>query len=65
MKKRMFSNKEKSRIVWVGMGKDRVMLIKSLINMRVREAHEGCAIKDLKGIGLSEQGSVSQVYNTK
>jgi len=36
-------------------GKGRVAVIKSLINVRVQEALEEWAFKDLKGISLSNQ----------
>jgi len=37
-------------IIWGGKGKDRVMLIKSLFNLRVLRG----AIKDIKGIGICD-----------
>jgi hypothetical protein len=51
---RMFTNKVKCRIIWVGIGIDRVTLIKNLNNARAEEAFEGHAIKYLKGIDLKD-----------
>jgi len=51
---RLLTNKVKRSIVWGGKGKDRVTLIKSLINIRDEEGLEGRAIKDLKEIGVSK-----------
>ncbi len=41
--------------VWGEKGKESMKLIKSWINLRVEKALERYAIKDLKGIALSDQ----------
>ena len=50
----MFTNKVNQSIYWGRKGKERVMLIKSLINLRVWGGAGKHIIKDLKGIDLSD-----------
>jgi len=51
----VFTNKVKYSIIWGGKGKDRVMLIKSVISMRVGRGAHGARCYRFKRIVVNDQ----------